>query len=418
MIGVLRREGDRTVAGPPRPVARAAEQHFTGVRRKHADQQLEQGGLAGAIRSRQAIGRAAREREVDRAEDGPAAPIGKVQAAHRDRGRFPARQIGDEAAGITGEFGGTGRAFGARPGGQRRRKPVVDQRHRGGLSVARIEIGEGSVAILRIELLERRVDRERREVAEREAVQREQHLLAAREGLRLPLAERGEIERREREAAGGPRPIDVDLVGDRAGESRQRGLRMGPDIEALGREFLLAQQRHQGGAASGKIGTADQVAAHRHGSPPIRSASRIAAAASTTSSHRRSRPANNCGLPATSARSSRTSVFSTGHLSRMRPSTIVIALSHTAWISRQKCTMLRSDAARVSVPAAINAVWARSIAWRSVSISESVTTRTRLTAAGRASARTNPSGVSAAKRRKTTWTTATMKNSRPLMAAT
>jgi hypothetical protein len=132
----------------------------------------------------------------------------------------------------------------------------------------------------------------------------------------------------------------------------------------------------------------------------------------------RSSPANQAGVWLASVSSSRAIVFSTGHLSRMRPTMMVIALSHTAWISRHECRMLRHDGARVSVAAAISAMWARSIAWRSVPISDSVITRTRLTVAGRASARMICSGVSLAKRRKTSWITITMKNSRPHSVAT
>ena len=95
-----------------------------------------------------------------------------------------------------------------------------------------------------------------------------------------------------------------------------------------------------------------------------------------------------CGAgPAASAPSSRPSVSSIGHLSRVRPIAIVTTVSHTVCTSTQPWRRLRSDGRRVMRPAAISAVRARSIACRIVSISESVSTSSFFAITGAASAR-------------------------------
>src|SRR5712691_4179162 len=81
VIGILRRERDRAIAVPPGPVARPAERQLAGGWREHADQQLEQCCLAGAIRPGKTISVAALEAETDVLQDLPAARIAESEIA-------------------------------------------------------------------------------------------------------------------------------------------------------------------------------------------------------------------------------------------------------------------------------------------------------------------------------------------------
>ena len=88
-------------------------------------------------------------------------------------------------------------------------------------------------------------------VGAREAVQREQDLLAAGERRRLAGRVGGEIERREGGARRLRRRIDRDLVGNRAGEAGERRLRVRSDEERRARRES-PQPLAQRGAAAGE----------------------------------------------------------------------------------------------------------------------------------------------------------------------
>src|SRR5215831_639185 len=190
-------------------------------------------------------------------------------------------------------------------------------------------------------------------------MQREQDLFASGQRLRLAIGEGIEIDRR----IGWPewscirRSIDLDLVGNGARDPRQGRLRIRTDEEARGQKRCLAQERAQRAAATGEVGTDDELATARHRTTTAKTAAANAAGNQTRSP----RLSDRCS-PWASAWSSKPRVCSTGHLSRKRPVTIVMAVSHTVCTRTQLLARLRIDAPCVSRPQAISAVCARSIA--------------------------------------------------------
>ena len=109
---------------------------------------------------------------------------------------------------------------------------------------------------------------------------------------------------------------------------------------------------------------------------------------------------------------------SIGHLSRVRPSTMVITVSHTVCTRIQPWRRLRHERSRVMRPAPISAVRARSTACRIVSISDSVSTSSFFATRGSASAPMKRNGVQPAKCRNVACTVNAMMNSRRQTIAT
>ena len=107
-----------------------------------------------------------------------------------------------------------------------------------------------------------------------------------------------------------------------------------------------------------------------------------------------------------------------GHLSRVRPSTMVITVSHTVCTRIQPWRRLRHERSRVMRPAPISAVRARSTACRIVSISDSVSTSSFFATRGSASAPMKRNGVQPAKCRNVACTVNAMMNSRRHTIAT
>ena len=122
-----------------------------------------------------------------------------------------------------------------------------------------VEIVERCAAVEGVELFQRGVDGDRRIIRLREAVQCQQHLLAARKALWIATKHIGKPLRRE-PCPGfcSPAAIERDLVGHRAGQARQRGLRVRSDEEGLAGVVAGSQGRMQRGAAPGKIRAGDE----------------------------------------------------------------------------------------------------------------------------------------------------------------
>ena len=75
----------------------AVEQHLAGGRRQHAGEQVDEGGLAGAVRSDQRVARAVLEPEVDVARGGERAEILAERAGLEQRSVMTRPRLASEA---------------------------------------------------------------------------------------------------------------------------------------------------------------------------------------------------------------------------------------------------------------------------------------------------------------------------------
>ena len=178
----------------PRRVGRAVERDRAGRRREHAGEQVEQRGLAGAVRARRAgrlPGSSVRssvakdvapariaERQIARSRSSAPCAARAWRSRRRDRRRT--RRFTPRSLRSTSRAGGRAGCRSARRRSLRRdRKPAPSSRLPGSSCSSAVSMPIAAI------------------VRAREAMQREQHLLAAGQRRRLARREGCEIERRE-----------------------------------------------------------------------------------------------------------------------------------------------------------------------------------------------------------------------------
>src|SRR3954469_21066511 len=250
---------------------------------------------------------------------------------------------------------------------------IVSQYHGEILRCALRQVSEGAISIVRVKLFERGIDPNRRIIGEREAVQRKQHLFAAGQPWRLAVRI-SKLGRCEDLVRGLRRTIDLDLIRNGAGEARQCGLRMRTMKNAGARSRSRASKASLPPEKFGLTISSTGAVLHL----PAATASAI---------QPKSAEVNRVVARAASVPSSRARVSSTGHLSRVRPSTMVITVSHTVCTRIHPCRRFGQERCRVTSPAPMSAERAWSTACRIVSISDSVSTSSFFATRGSASAR-------------------------------
>src|ERR1043166_3574132 len=125
MVGILRRQREEAIAAAPGAIFRVVAHDRAGCRAQHAREQLEQRGLAGAVRPGETIGLPRREPEIRRAKNLATVRIAERQLTRADGGG-PGRRRCD-AREIAGEIRAAVRKLAPRPAGWAG-EPVVDQR--------------------------------------------------------------------------------------------------------------------------------------------------------------------------------------------------------------------------------------------------------------------------------------------------